>query len=218
MINAAVLQRVDLGTQQLLLYVPEPRLLKDHYQEIKKNNPSAAFPYWAQVWPAAIGLCQFLLRHVQYLQDKKILELAAGLGLPSLLAAHYAREVLASDHIPGAVALMRYSVQHNGIKNMQCDLLDWNDLPATLKADTLLLSDINYAPAVFDEVYSIIQRFLNDGTTIILSTPQRLMAKPFIDRIYPYCILQEEVLVEKTGQPSFITVFVLQNPAILPAE
>ena len=74
--------------------------------------------------------------------------LAAGLGLPSLLAARYAYEVHASDHIPEAVELMKRSADLNGILNMKCSLLDWNCLPENIRTDILLLSDINYDPSI----------------------------------------------------------------------
>ena len=210
MIVPATLQYFEFGPEKLQVFVPDSVVVKEQYQHLKKANPSIAFPYWSQVWPAAPGLCRFLVDHTHYIQDKKVLELAAGLGLPSLLAARYAREVSASDHIPEAVELMKRSADHNGALNMQCSLLNWDHLPESISSDVLLLSDINYDPAVFDNVYSLVQRFLNNGTTIILSTPQRLMAKPFIDRLLPYCKKRDELLVENSGQQTIVSVLVLK--------
>lgn len=211
MVVSDVLQSFDFGPHHLKLYVPDIIEVKEHYRRIKKDDPSLAFPYWSQVWPAAIGLCHFLAGNTGCLENKKVLELAAGLGLPSLLAAQYAHEVCASDHIPEAVELMRRSADYNGILNMQCSWLNWNHLPGSVVADTLLLSDVNYDPASFDAVYDLLQRFLNNGSTVVLSTPQRLMAKSFIDRLLPFCIKQEDVLVENAQQQTIITVLVLKN-------
>jgi predicted nicotinamide N-methyase len=213
MIASSVLQNFDIGPHHLLVYALETNAIQNHYLQVKKDDPSFNFPYWSQVWPAALGLCQFLVHHTHYVQDKKVVELAAGLGLPSLLAAQYAREVIASDHIPDAVRLMERSTAYNGIMNMQCALLDWSNFPETIIADTLLLSDINYDPVSFDAVYSLLQRFLTNGATILLSTPQRLMAKPFIDRILPFCIEHEEVLIENAQRQTLISVFVLKKVA-----
>ncbi len=212
MIVSATLQNFEFGPEKLQVFVPDLSIVKEQYQHLKKADPSIAFPYWSQVWPAALGLCRFLIEHTHYIQDKKVLELAAGLGLPSLLAARYALEVHASDHIPGAVELMQRSADHNGALNMQCSLLNWNHLPKSVSADVLLLSDINYDPAVFENVYSLVQRFLNNGTTIILSTPQRLMAKPFIDRLLPYCKKREEASVEYRQSQTTITLLILKLP------
>lgn len=214
MTTSATLQNFEFGPDHLQLFVPDLTIVKEQYQHLKKEKPSLAFPYWSQVWPAALGLCRFLVNHPHYIQHTKVLELAAGLGLPSLLAARYAHEVYASDYTPEAVELMKQSAAHNGILNMKCSLLDWNNLPGTISTDVLLLSDVNYDPAEFEIVFSVIQNFLNNGTTIILSTPQRLMAKPFIDRLLPFCTKREELLVENSGQQTIITILVLKpSPA-----
>lgn len=194
------------GRHQLSVYVPDPATIRDLYRQ--KNIDS---PYWSQVWPAALGLCRFLEQNTGYVENKTVLELAAGLGLPSLLAARYSRSVHCSDYSPEAVALQQRTIEHNQFSNMSCSMIDWNNIPDTVKAEVLLLSDVNYDPWIFDKVYTTINRFLNDGTLIILSTPQRLMAKPFIERLLPFCIRQEEVTVDKDGKQVAITVMILKN-------
>ncbi|HKZ67059.1 MAG TPA: hypothetical protein VJ111_11910 [Chitinophagaceae bacterium] len=208
---SASLQNFKFGPDHLQVFVPDLAMVKEQYHQLKKDDPSVAFPYWSQVWPAALGLCHFLADHTHYIQHKKVLELAAGLGLPSLLTARYALEVYASDHIPEAVELIKRSADHNGIRNMRCGVLDWNHLPGNISTDVLLLSDINYDPNVFEIVFTVLQNFLNKGTTVILSTPQRLMAKPFIDRLAPFSKNKDEVLVENSGQQTIITVLVLKS-------
>ena len=193
----------------LSVYVPEPVAVREYYQQ----RP-ADFPYWSQVWPAALGLCAFLEMNSSYIEDKNVLELAAGLGLPSFLAAHYSRSVHCSDYLPEAVALQQKTIDHHQFANMSCSVLNWNQIPETIKADVLLLSDVNYDPWVFENVFRTIIRFLREGTVIILSTPQRLMAKPFIERIIPYCVRQEEVMADKDGRKIPITIMVLQLEVI----
>jgi predicted nicotinamide N-methyase len=212
MTASATVQNFEFGANLLQVFVPDLTIVKEQYQHLKKENPSVAFPYWSQVWPAALGLCRFLVKHTHYIQNKKVLELAAGLGLPSLVATRYACEVHASDHIPEAVELMKRSADLNGILNMKCSVLDWNCLPENTSTDILLLSDINYDPADFEIVFTVLQNFLDNGTTIILSTPQRLMAKPFIDRLLPFCIKREEMLVDNSQHTTAITLLILKLP------
>ncbi|RYZ32886.1 MAG: methyltransferase domain-containing protein, partial [Sphingobacteriales bacterium] len=181
-----------------------PEAVREHYQRYP-----ADFPYWSQVWPAALGLCQFLEQHAEYIKGKKVLELAAGLALPSFLAAKYSREVHCSDYVPEAVALQQQTIDHLRLTNVHCSLLDWNSIPDTLKADVLLLSDVNYDPWVFDIVYAAITRFMEEGTLIILSTPQRLMAKTFVERLLTFAVAQEELTVHKEGKSIPITIMVL---------
>ncbi len=201
----------NFGQRQIAVYIPDNEQVKKEYKLQKEKNGNVIFPYWTQVWPAALGLCEFIVRHPVYVQDKIVTELAAGLGLPSLVAAGYARSVACSDYIPEAVELMQRSVELNRLGNVHCSLLDWNELPTDLATDVLLLSDINYDEKDFDQLYKILLRLLQAGTTIILSTPQRLMAKPFIARILSYCTTQQEIQIEQEQKQALITVLVLNN-------
>ncbi|MDB5206759.1 MAG: methyltransferase protein [Flavisolibacter sp.] len=188
------------------LFVPDVEEVQAAYKK-----EAIAFPYWSQVWPAAIALSEFLLSHPQYTHNKKVLELAGGLGLPSIIAARNAVSVISSDYIPEAVEAIQRSAKHNGIKNLRALTLDWHSLPQDIVADVLLLSDINYDPAVFALQQQLINSFLNKGTIVILSTPQRLVAKEFITPLSSSCIVQEEVAVEKENEQVLITVMVLRK-------
>ena len=172
---------------------------------------SEPFPYWAKLWPSAIALSQFIADQPHLVAGKKVLELAAGLGLPGIIAAHLAKEVMISDYLQDAVTMMESSVALNGLSNVQARLIDWNAIPPDLYADVLLLSDINYEPAAFEVLYDVLSGFLAKGTILLLATPQRLMAKPFIERLLPYCIAQHEQLIHLNDESSFISIFVLKS-------
>lgn len=203
------LQTVSLGEYCLQLYIPDPQGVKAYYRLQKEKDINAPFPYWAKLWPAALAMGTFLLQHPQYITGKKVLELAAGLSLPSLIAARYAQEVCCSDYIPEAVAIAQKSAHYNGLMNISGTILNWCNLPESLSADILLLSDINYDPEAFDLLYGVLITFLEKSTTIILTTPQRLMAKPFVERLLPWCVHQQEIAVPHEEQ-TLISLLVLK--------
>lgn len=203
-------QTYQWGPHQLELCIPDAGYVRRLYRDQKHNNPKTPFPYWTQVWPAALAMAEFLVRHPQLVQQKKVLELAAGLGLPSMLAATWADQVFCSDYLPEAVAVMQRSVVQNELANVTPLVLDWNHLPSDLTADVLLVSDINYEPKQFTVLYEVLHDFLNKGATILLSTPQRLMAKPFVEQILPLSKCVEEIEVSQHGEKSPISLFVLQ--------
>lgn len=89
--------------------------------------------------------------------------------------------------------------------------MDWNHLPDDLSVDVLLLSDINYEPEGFETLFKVIISFLEKGIIIILSTPQRLMAKPFIDRLLPYSKMHEEKTITTVTPAVTCSVYVLQQ-------
>jgi predicted nicotinamide N-methyase len=163
--------------------VPDPESVRQNYTADKKRNPEAPFPFWAKIWPSAIALAEYLNQNPDFIKGKRVLELAGGLGLPSILASHYAEKVCCSDYLEEAVAVVRQTVLHNRLYNIDCAVYNWNSLPEELSADVLLLSDVNYEPEVFDQLIMVCEKFLFSGTTIILTTPGRIVAKEFIYRL-----------------------------------
>lgn len=200
------IQKIYTGKQTISLYVPNADEIKKLYQQ-----NAGDFPYWSQIWPAAIGLCNFLENNKDLLKNKTVLEIAAGLGLPSLLAAQYCASIIMTDYLPEPVELMVASIHHNHLANATARILDWNNIPESITTDVLLMSDINYEPAIFETVFGVIQRFFNSGSTIILSTPQRLMAKPFIERLLPWSSMQEEAIIERNNEIIPVTILVLKR-------
>lgn len=205
------LQSIQIGDTSTKLFVPREDSVKRMYREQKEADSSTPFPFWAKVWPSALALSAFIQQHSYFLKDKDVLELAAGLGLPSLLAAPYAHSVCCSDYLPQALEVIDRSIAANNASNTITRLLDWHHLPDDLTADVLLLSDINYDPQEFEVLYTVLTNFLEKGAVILLSTPQRLMAKPFIERLLTWCVQQEEMPVPYQGETTLITVMVLQG-------
>lgn len=159
-----------------------------------------SLPYWAATWPSAIALSIYLQHHPEIISQKRVLELAAGLGLPSLVAAAFAHSVYCTDMSAEAMDIAARSALLNGLTNMQCACINWNNIPQDLEADVLLLSDVNYDPEVFPALLQAMQSFLQRGTVIVLATPQRLMAKPFIEQLLPYCRSHEIISAALPGE------------------
>ncbi len=204
-----ILSTYHIQNRDISLYVPDPLQVAESFKEGKIKDSFAAAPYWACIWPSSIAMAMYIEANKEFFANKKVLELAAGLGLPSLTVASYASEVCCSDYLEDALSVVQRSINFNGLKNMHCRLIDWNNIPADINADVLLLSDINYEPAEFETLFRVLQKFTQQGTSIILTSPQRLMAKPFISRLMPYIRQQEEIAVNHHGQQSYISLYVL---------
>lgn len=208
MTHPSILKAFFIGNKVVEIFVANPDDLTEAY---KKDEKEATSLYWAKVWPAAIGLCNFLQDKLSYIYGKNILELAAGPGLPGIFCSEYAQTVCISDVEPGAVALVQRSVAHHQLKNIESLIVDWNDLTAVSIPDIVLLSDINYDPSQFDQLLRTIHFLLDKQCVILLSTPQRLMAKDFINQLLVFCKEQREVEVEMEGRKTNISIFVLKR-------
>ncbi len=193
------------------LYLPDPAKVKSSYEELLANNPQTPFPFWAKLWASSYAMVDYLKSNPTYTKGKKVIEMGAGIGLPSFVIANQAKEVLVSDHDKDAVELLRKNIAHLGIQNIQAELLDWNKVTEALPADTLLLSDINYAPEQFAALENLIKKYLAQGTQIIIATPQRIMGANFVANIAPYIQQNQtfKVLDPNTGVHLPISLLIL---------
>jgi len=205
------LQHLERPGYSIDLFVPNVEEVQESYLKQKQVQAQVPFPHWTKLWPAALAMADFIHHHRELVQHKNVLELAAGLGLPSFVAASHAKAVCCSDYLSAAVAAMGKSARHLQLSNVTCEVLDWNHLPTDLTADVLLLSDINYDPDQFNRLYEVLQQFLQQGTLVLLTTPQRLMAKPFIEKLLPFCRQQYEMTVSHLQQHTPISLLLLQE-------
>ena len=202
---AAELTTYQLGNQSLKIWVP-------NFQALQANHPLNAYgdaPYWGRVWPSAMAMIAFLEQHPEYIKGKNLLELAAGLGLPSFYASQFASATILSDYDLEAVRWMEKNIQENGLENIQAQQINWHQLPANLEPETLLLCDVNYDPHQFEALLKMIQVFLSRGTTILLTTPQRLVARPFISELLQQALLNEVMEIQQDEKLHLINVLVL---------
>lgn len=182
------------------LYVPDSALVKTIYENLLANDSSTPFPFWAKIWPASIALSVFLQKERHWIKDKHVVEIGAGIGLPSFVIAPFAAEIIISDYAKEAVELIEKNIEYVGLKNIKAMCLDWNNFPAEVNGDIILLSDINYAPSEFESLLLLINRFIKQNCTVIIATPQRITASPFVEKLKPFikhAVLQEVQIVDE---------------------
>lgn len=193
----------------LQLYVPDPDQVKPTYEHLVATHPAAAFPFWARIWPSSLALTAFLQKEPYWVASKHVLEIGAGIGLPSFSLARNALSLVISDHSPEAVALMEKNINNLGLRHAKAMYLDWNDFPSDLSADTVLFSDINYNPEQFKALLSLIHQLLDKGITIVIATPERISAVSFAVELEPYVTRSVLETVATGNQVIDIRIFVL---------
>jgi len=194
----------------LTLYVPDNELVKPIYEGLLAKNAATVFPFWAKIWPAAKAMADFLEAELPYIKNKRVIEIGAGVGLPSFTIAKHAAEIIISDYATEAVALIEKNITYLGLKNAKAMCLDWNDFPTNIKADVVLLSDINYAPTEFNALLHLIEQFLTQGSTIIITTPERITASPFVEKINTYIKSSTFQTIENGLEQTKINILILK--------
>src|SRR3954470_8285436 len=88
-------------------------------------------PYWAELWPSGVALARAVA--ALDVRGLRVVELGAGLGLPSLAAALGGADVLATDWAEDAVELLRTNALRNRI-GLRVERVRW-DAPEQLLRD-----------------------------------------------------------------------------------
>jgi len=106
-----------------------------------------------------------------------VLELGAGLGLPSLAAGLGGADVLATDWAEDAVALLRANAERNHVR-LRVELLRWDD-PGRFGTpwDLVLAADVLYEQRNADQLLQLLPQL--DAREILLAEPGRPFAQPF---------------------------------------
>ena len=141
-------------------------------------------PYWAEVWPSARVLAGALL--AEPLEGRRVLELGAGLGVPSIVAALRGASAVATDWYEEALAFCRANVARAGVP-VDTLLVDWFDPPAELLAgqpfDLVIGADVLYEPRHAAPLAELVRRLVAPHGTAWIADPRRPDAAPFLRRM-----------------------------------
>jgi predicted nicotinamide N-methyase len=202
-----IIQTVSLPNGPVRLYVPEPKATESLYKKAKQLDASTLFPFWAKIWPSSVAMATFLQTQPKWVTGRKAAEFGAGLGLPSLAIAPMAKNIWCSDHAFEAKSTIQKSIELHAFGNMEAHVCDWKNFTACGEPQVVLMSDVNYAPEAFPDLEKLLDYFMGKEIPVILSTPQRLMGKPFLQKIMPWVVLQEEMEIGRDKER--ISLFVL---------
>jgi predicted nicotinamide N-methyase len=134
-------------------------------------------PYWAELWPSGVALADAV--STLDVRGARVLELGAGLGLPSLAAAIRGADVLATDWADDAVDLLRANADRNGIR-LRAERVRWDEPDVLLRAapwDLVLGADLLYEERNATALLALLPRL---GGEIVLADPGRPFARTFL--------------------------------------
>ena len=159
-------------------------------------------PYWAELWPSAVGLATHLVSNTHLIDGKTVLEIGAGLGLPAVVAASLGAEVTATDYLQDAVDFAEKNAEINGISGIDFKTFDWRAAETFEKFDVLLASDVAYERSQFEHLQQAFIHLVKPGGLILLSEPNRYIAEPFLENLkgagyglkkYPYDVQVKDI-------------------------
>lgn len=168
-------------------------------------------PYWANLWPSAVGLARYLDRRVP-LGGQRVLELGCGLGLLGVVAARDGARVLCTDYEAEALAFARHNALLNGCCGIRFRLVDWRYPALKRRYDTILASDVIYEARNFGPLVALLQRFLAHGGRAFFADPGRPNAVPFFALLRQRGFTYEKVIepVEWEGH-HHIAIYIIRH-------
>ncbi len=137
-------------------------------------------PFWAELWPASLGLARYIFNNRQFLQEKSILELGAGIGLAGIAARLAGANLLQTDYAEAALRFIRANSLRNGLTEPQLLLADWRRFPRVGQFDLILGADILYEKTLHSKIDEIITNTLKPNGIVWLADPGRDYALEFV--------------------------------------
>ncbi len=172
-------------------------------------------PYWAELWPSAIAMSQYLLENKDLLQGKSIIEIGSGLGLPSIVAGEFASKIVCTDYIQESLdfAKANYLLNYPTDEKIIFDILDWrNIVDVQTKYDIIIASDVAYERKAIADLENCLMQLAHENSLVILSEPNRDMAVEFLARLKKENKIKEakEYIIPLRGINSKVMVYRLQ--------
>lgn len=151
----------------------------DDHEDIQDDR----VPYWAELWPSALGMAEYLMEHKEFIQGKEVLEVGCGLGFPGIVAHHLGGQVHMTDYLPDALDLVQLNWQLNFGQKANASLLDWRSATPEFEADVVLASDVAYEKRAFEPLLDAFRVLVRPGGKLILSEPSRAWSQEFVRQL-----------------------------------
>jgi predicted nicotinamide N-methyase len=139
-------------------------------------------PYWARLWPSGRALADRLAARDD-LEGARVIELGAGLGLASVVAARAGARMLATDGVADAVVFTAHNLAINDLEG-DVALVDWraaDELVDHGPWDLVIAADVFYLRHNVDALLRLLPRLTDSGRgEAVIADPSRAGGRDFL--------------------------------------
>ena len=134
------------------------------------------FPLWAKIWKASWVLSGYLADLPSDV-NKRLLEIGAGVGLVSIVAATFGHQITMTEYNPDALNFARANARLNNCPDLPIKKLDWNHPRLRDQFDLIVASEVTYNEENFFPLIRFFKSNLKPGGEIILASEIRESGK-----------------------------------------
>jgi predicted nicotinamide N-methyase len=200
----------DTTTSELVINGRKFQMLlpKDLTRFINTRDVFHEFPLWAKVWPASWVLADYLAE-MPVASAKKIIEIGAGTGLVSIVAASFGHNITLTESNPDALQFVRANALVNGCPQLPIRELDWNRPQFQESVDYIVASEVTYKKEDLQPLLSLFNRWLNPDGEVLLAGEMRRVSKDFYQQLETgFKIRVQKKILRSSGEE--IAVFLLR--------
>ncbi len=178
----AFYQKYETETTEVIVNGKKFRILlpKDLDRFVNPDEVLDDFPLWAKIWQASWVLCGYLA-DMKPDTGKQLLEIGAGVGLNSIVAATFGHNITMTEYNPDALNFARANAQLNHCPGLPILKLDWYHPTIKAKFDMIVASEVTYKPEDYLALIQLFKSYLRPEGEIILASEMRKSSKDFYD-------------------------------------
>lgn len=158
--------------------------VRDSYALLDRISPEdfvkdEQMPYWAEIWPAAVTLSEFIVEELG-IENKDIIEIGAGVGAASVAAAAMGANVLSTDYSREALRFIRLNSLKNNV-TLSVEQLDWRCIRLKDRFDMLFAADVLYERVNLLPIVHTVDKLVKPDGCAYIADPRRRLAEQFLD-------------------------------------
>ena len=149
-------------------------------QFLNPDNLFNQFPLWTKIWEASLVLAHHLAA-TPPIDDRRWLELGAGLGVVGVVAAGFKHDVTITEYDEHALDFIRANAHLNQCQPTDILRLDWAQPGLNRRFDRIIGSELVYNEKDFVALRSLFKALLKPNGEILLAGEVRQTNRAFLD-------------------------------------
>lgn len=202
-------RQYDTDTTELVISGRKFQMLlpKDLTGFINPDDVFHEFPLWAKIWPASWVLAGFLAE-MPVAAGKNWLEIGAGVGLVSIVAASFGHRIIMTEFNPDALQFAHANAVINGCPRLPIRRLDWNRPGLAEAFDYIVASEVTYKKEHVAALLKLFRTYLKPDGMVYLAGEMRRVSRDFYQHLESaFDIRVQKKILRSGGEETAVFLF-----------